>query len=121
VASGIGSNRDLVTSAASGTPTGGLGNGPGSDGTHLRSAFCSRAVSEFAKGEGSASEERNTLSVPWVIAAAILCGVGIFFVTGALVRLAGGLNDWSWWIGIAPATLGFFMLLNPRAGSQGPH
>jgi hypothetical protein len=78
-------------------------------------------VSEFAKPESGAAEEKNTLSIPWVICAAILCGVGVFLVTGALIRLAGGLDDWSWWIGIAPAVLGFFMLMNPRAGSQGPH
>jgi hypothetical protein len=78
-------------------------------------------VSEYAKAEGEAPEESNTISVPWVICAAILCGVGVFLVTGALVRLAGGLVDWTWWIGIAPAALGFFMLLSPRAGSQGPH
>ncbi|MGC2289867.1 MAG: hypothetical protein WA688_08440 [Thermoplasmata archaeon] len=78
-------------------------------------------MSDFAKADTVAAEESNTLSIPWVICAAILCGVGMFLVTGALIRLAGGLDDWSWWIGIAPAALGFFMLINPRAGSQGPH
>jgi hypothetical protein len=78
-------------------------------------------VNEFAKPETGGVEEKNTLSIPWVICAAILCGVGVFLVTGALIRLAGGLDDWSWWIGIAPAVLGFFMLMSPRAGSQGPH
>lgn len=78
-------------------------------------------MSEFAKAGAETQEERNTLSIPWVILAAILCGVGVFLVTGALVRLAGGLVDWAWWIGVLPATVGFFMLMSPRAGSQGPH
>ncbi|HLY76501.1 MAG TPA: hypothetical protein VKT21_01290 [Thermoplasmata archaeon] len=78
-------------------------------------------MGDFARAESRASEEKNTLSIPWVICAAVLCGVGMFLVTGALIRLAGGLTDWSWWIGVVPATVGFFMLLNPRAGSQGRH
>lgn len=65
--------------------------------------------------------QKNSLSIAWVVVAALLCGIGMFLVTGALIRLAGGLVDWSWWIGIMPATSGFLMLLNPRAGSQGPH
>ena len=79
------------------------------------------SVSEFAKREAGAQGEKNSLSIPWVICAAVLCGAGMFLVTGAVIRLAGGLDDWSWWIGILPAALGFFMLMNPRAGSQGPH
>ncbi|MFZ0830911.1 MAG: hypothetical protein WCB18_08595 [Thermoplasmata archaeon] len=78
-------------------------------------------MSEFAKVGTETPEERNTLSVLWVITAAILCGIGMFLVTGALIRLAGGLVNWVWWIGILPATVGFLMLLHPRAGSQGPH
>jgi hypothetical protein len=78
-------------------------------------------VSEYAEPKSGTSEEKNTLSIPWVLCAAILCGVGVFLVTGALIRFAGGLDDWSWWIGIVPAVLGFLMLANPRAGSQGPH
>jgi hypothetical protein len=87
----------------------------------LRTQFRAFRVSEFAPAESGPAEEKNTLSIPWVICAAILCGVGVFLVTGALIRLAGGLDDWSWWLGIAPAVLGFFMLMSPRAGSQGPH
>ena len=79
------------------------------------------AVGDFAEAPAGATEPRNTLSIPWVTCAAILCGVGVFLVTGALVRLAGGLMDWAWWIGIVPAVLGFLMLMSPRAGSQGPH
>lgn len=78
-------------------------------------------MSEYVRAPEEAAEAHNTLSVPWVILAAILCGVGIFLVTGALIRLAGGLVDWAWWIGILPAAVGFLMLMNPRAGSQGPH
>jgi predicted cobalt transporter CbtA len=83
----------------------------------LRAAY----VSGFAEAGDEAPEERNTLSIPWVITAAILCGIGIFLVTGALIRLAGGLTNWSWWIGVLPAVVGFMMLMNPRAGSQGRH
>ncbi len=92
-----------------------------SDGTHLSAGFCPSVVSEFVKHDSSAAEERNTLSIPWVVCAAILCGVGVFLVTGAVIRFAGGLDDWSWWIGVLPTVLGFLMLVNPRAGSQGPH
>ena len=59
-------------------------------------------MSEFAKVGTETPEERNTLSVLWVITAAILCGIGMFLVTGALIRLAGGLVNWVWWIGILP-------------------
>lgn len=77
-------------------------------------------MSEFAKADGGASTKENTLSIPWVVCAAILCGAGLFLVFNALILLAGGLTNWIWWIGVVPATLGFLMLLNPRAGSQGP-
>ena len=87
----------------------------------MRSRLRDSLVSEFAKSETGAAESRNTLSIPWVVCAAILCGVGVFLVTGALIRFAGGLDDWTWWIGIAPTVVGFLMLANPRAGSQGPH
>jgi predicted cobalt transporter CbtA len=93
----------------------------GSDGSHLRSGLPGLVVSEFAKPHSAGAEEQNTLSIPWVVAAALLCGIGVFLVTGALIRLAGGLDDWAWWIGIVPAVAGFFMLMNPRAGSQGRH
>lgn len=78
-------------------------------------------MSEFAKVASEAPEEKNTLSIPWVVTAALLCGIGMFLVTGALIRLAGGLTNWAWWIGILPAAIGFFMLMHPRAGSQGLH
>ena len=91
------------------------------DRTHLRDRRSQVVMSEFAKASGASVEEKNTLSIPWVIVAALLCGVGMFLVTGAVIRLAGGLVNWSWWVGIVPAVLGFLMLLNPRAGSQGAH
>lgn len=78
-------------------------------------------VSEYAAASEDSGDVPNTLSIPWVVLAAILCGVGIFLVTGALIRLAGGLVNWIWWIGILPAAIGFLMLMSPRAGSQGPH
>ena len=96
--------------------------GPGGpDGTHLSGRTSQPVVSEFAKHDSGAPEERNTLSIPWVVCAAILCGVGVFLVTGALIRFAGGIVDTTWWVGVAPAVVGFLMLANPRAGSQGPH
>jgi len=78
-------------------------------------------VSEYAKPPTGTPSHTNTLSVPWVIGAAVLCGVGLFLVLNALILLAGGLTNWLYWIGVVPMTLGFFMLLNPRAGSQGSH
>jgi hypothetical protein len=78
-------------------------------------------VSEFANAEGATKKETDRISIPWVVCAAILCGVGVFFMTGALVRFAGGVVDTTWWLGIVPAVLGFMMLTNRRAGSNGPH
>ena len=71
--------------------------------------------------DSPASNERSALSVLWVVCAAIMCGVGLFFVTGAVIRFAGGIVDWTWWAGLIPLVLGFFMLMSPRAGPQGPH
>lgn len=89
--------------------------------THLRAHAREKPVDEVAKVVGEPVEEKNTLSIPWVVAAAILCGVGIFLVSGAVIRLAGGSTDWTWWIGVVPTVIGFMMLMSPRAGSQGPH
>ena len=83
----------------------------------LRSA----PVSEVARAGEEHGERENTLSIPWVVVAALLCGIGIFLVTGAVIRLAGGITDWTWWIGIIPTVIGFRMLMSPRAGSQGAH
>jgi predicted cobalt transporter CbtA len=93
----------------------------GHDGTHLRPEPRGGFVSEFASADEGGVAERNSLSIPWVVAAALLCGIGLFLVLNAVILLAGGLMSWLWWIGILPAVVGFTMLLNPRAGSQGPH
>ncbi len=92
-----------------------------SDGTHLRALLRVLVVSEFSMADSPASNERSALSVLWVVCAAIMCGVGLFFVTGAVIRFAGGIVDWTWWAGLIPLVLGFFMLMSPRAGPQGPH
>lgn len=92
-----------------------------SDGTHLRALLRDPVVSEFSMADSPASNERSALSVLWVVCAAIMCGVGLFFVTGAVIRFAGGIVDWTWWAGLIPLVLGFFMLMSPRAGPQGPH
>ncbi len=67
----------------------------------------------------SGEESRASPSITWIVAAALLCGVGLFTVLYAVIQIAGGLVDWVWWIGAMPLVLGFFMLLNPRAGPQG--
>ena len=77
-------------------------------------------MAEFGKPDGVGSATGDTLSIPWVVGAAVLCGAGLFLVINAVIELAGGLTNWLWWVGIAPLTLGFLMLLNPRAGPQGP-
>ncbi|MCI4353422.1 MAG: hypothetical protein L3K14_08620 [Thermoplasmata archaeon] len=78
-------------------------------------------MAEFARADGADSAEKVSLSIPWIVGAAVLCGVGLFLVLNAVIELAGGLTNWLWWVGILPLTLGFLMLLNPRAGPQGPH
>jgi hypothetical protein len=69
-------------------------------------------MSEYASGHGGApAHVKSPISVPWVIAASLLIGVGLFF-------------DWYWLytfnleytFGIALVVVGGFMLFSKRAG-----
>jgi hypothetical protein len=55
----------------------------------------------------------NTLSVPWVIGAALLISIGIFSVIYFLISF-----QLEFLGGIALVLAGTFMLLDPRAGSD---
>ncbi len=55
----------------------------------------------------------NTLSVPWVIVAALLISIGIFAVIYFLISFQPAFLG-----GIALVLAGTFMLLDPRAGSD---
>ena len=70
-------------------------------------------MSEYAHAaERDAHHARSPISVPWVIGAALLCGVGLtllwwFIEVFQVTWLLGG---------IALVFLGCLMFLNPRAG-----
>jgi len=55
----------------------------------------------------------NSLSIPFVLAAALLMGLGIFALTIWLVTF-----NWAWFAGVLPATVGALMMFDRRAGSE---
>jgi hypothetical protein len=61
------------------------------------------------------SHAPNSLSVPWVIAAAILSGIGIFLV---LTWLITSFVHWIYFLGVIPAGAGALMFFDERAGSS---
>ena len=69
-------------------------------------------MSEFAGGEGTDPKvERVPISVPWVILAAVLCGLGILSLSYWLITFT-----WILFGGVVPLALGAYMLFSPRAG-----
>jgi hypothetical protein len=73
-------------------------------------------MSEY--GDPAAAKEhhdRSPISVLWVIAASLLCGVGIFFLWYWLWDLPSA-AAWPWFSGVAFVFVGSLMFLNPRAG-----
>jgi hypothetical protein len=73
-------------------------------------AYRSLEESEEAREEGTP----NTLSIPWVVLAAVLIGVGLF----ALFVWVVNFSQWVWFGGIAPVVIGALMLFSKRAGSD---
>jgi hypothetical protein len=73
-------------------------------------AYRSREESEEEREETTP----NTLSVPWLVVAAVLIGLGLF----ALFVWVIDYSQWIWFGGIAPLVIGALMLFNKRAGSN---
>jgi hypothetical protein len=68
-------------------------------------------VSEYPAGSSNSPSQQSSISVPFVIAAAVLIGVGVFTISYALTVFDG------WYlIGIAPLFLGAMLLFNQRTG-----
>jgi uncharacterized membrane protein HdeD (DUF308 family) len=63
---------------------------------------------------GASPPARNSISVPFVIVAAILAGVGLFLLLTWLITSF----DWVYFIGVAPLVAGALMLFDRRAGSD---
>ncbi|MCI4346617.1 MAG: hypothetical protein L3K07_07720 [Thermoplasmata archaeon] len=55
----------------------------------------------------------GSISVPYVIAAALMMGAGLFLVAAWVLTF-----DWVYFSGVALATAGFLMILHPLAGSD---
>ena len=54
---------------------------------------------------------RSPISVPWVILAALLMGLGVFMMAYFLVTFS-----WIYFLGIAPCVAGGLMLFSRQAG-----
>jgi hypothetical protein len=79
--------------------------------THLKGRALVMGVSEFGASHSDAPSQRSSISVPFVIAAAVLIGVGVWTISYALTVFDG------WYlIGIAPLFLGATLLFSQRAG-----
>ncbi|MCI4369360.1 MAG: hypothetical protein L3K09_07360 [Thermoplasmata archaeon] len=55
----------------------------------------------------------NSISVPFVIAAAVLIGVGLFAMAAFLITFT-----WLYFLGILPVLAGALLLFDPRSGSD---
>jgi hypothetical protein len=69
-------------------------------------------MSEYGKSAPAAAAHRGSVSVPFVLAASILIGIGIFTISYALTIFDG----WYLMVGIAPLLVGALLLFSPRAG-----
>ncbi|MFZ1022943.1 MAG: hypothetical protein WAN87_02260 [Thermoplasmata archaeon] len=68
-------------------------------------------MSDYGATHSDSPSQRGSISVPFVIAAAVLIGVGVFTISYALTIFDG------WYlVGIAPLFLGAILLFSPRTG-----
>jgi hypothetical protein len=79
--------------------------------THLKGRALVIRVSEYRASHSDSSSQQSSISVPFVIAAAVLIGVGVFTISYAL-------TIWDGWylVGIAPLFLGATLLFSQRTG-----
>lgn len=68
-------------------------------------------MAEFPSASEAHPRQRGTLSVPFLILAAILCGFGIFGV--ALWQVT---QNWDWFASLIPLVLGAYMLFTRGTG-----
>jgi hypothetical protein len=54
----------------------------------------------------------SPISLPWVVLASLLCGLGLFLVLGLWLATF----EWIYFVGVIPVFLGGLMFLSPRAG-----
>ena len=67
----------------------------------------------YASGSGVRRVEKGPISIPWVIAASLLMGLGVFSLTIWLVTF-----DWLFFAGVVPALAGILMVFDRRAGAD---
>jgi len=70
-------------------------------------------MSAHAVGSPAHVVTKNAISIPFVVLAAFLIGVGIFAMAYYLVSF-----DWLYFGGIIPSVTGALMLFHPRAGAD---
>lgn len=61
--------------------------------------------------EGHSHHAASPISIPWVVLAALLCGVGLLLVAVWLLTFS-----WIYFAGIVPVFVGALMFFNDRAG-----
>lgn len=66
-----------------------------------------------ATGATAHAAAKSTLSIPFVVLAALLIGVGILALVYWIVTF-----DWLYFGGILPSLTGALMLFHPRAGAD---
>jgi uncharacterized membrane protein len=69
-----------------------------------------RSVSDLERPE---VEHANSLSLPYLIGASLLMGLGLFLVASWVLTF-----QWIFFSGVAVAAAGFLMVLHPLAGSD---
>jgi Na+/proline symporter len=69
-------------------------------------------MSEYAGGESKEhAVQRVPISVPFVVLAAVLCGLGLLSMSYWLITF-----NWALFAGVIPLVVGAYMLFTPRAG-----
>jgi hypothetical protein len=69
-----------------------------------------------APARGAASADAGSISIPWVILASLVCGVGLWLIAFWLINLTGAASGWIYFLGVPVLIVGAIMFLNPRMG-----
>lgn len=71
-------------------------------------------MAEHAAGPGAhGAAATGRISIPWVLLAAVLSGLGLFLVTFWLLT-----GDWVYFVGIPIVIVGCLMFFSPRMGIE---
>ncbi|MFI5414832.1 MAG: hypothetical protein ACHQ16_04095 [Candidatus Lutacidiplasmatales archaeon] len=73
----------------------------------------SHAVTGAAAHGAHGAHAPNTISIPWVVAASLLMGLGIFLITAWIITF-----DFVYFVGFVVLTGGFLMTFDRRMGSD---